>query len=371
LMDLLNSLLEPDDWDKYSEEEKDAAFKLMLPDSVPFDVNIPAGYGLNVFLTVGRKFSELWRGKKNEDGTKMSGLDAASDVMYSIINAFSPISGRSLMNILAPSVLDPVANIINNRNNWGKKLYPDEYPGQVEPQSKQAFASTSDFWKSVATGMNAWTGGNDVVKGLIDVHPGSLEHMAAETVGGLGRSIARLYSLPGKVAADEWGPNDLPVVRRFATLPHGADSGPQATLGAFNNRYYTAKEAIDTGKKVVERYGADSPEYKEFYEDNKPAIKMQEAVKKAGTALTAINAAKKALNRGLVNEPGLTPKQQKAIAKITGDIYPANKKLTQAQVDASMAKVEEVRLKLAEKFDEIWQKKVMGAKPEGPAPTSP
>ena len=358
ISDLLNHLLEPEDWDKYTEEEKDGNFKLMLPDYIPFDVNIPAGYGLNFFVTVGRKMSELWRSKKQEDGTKLSLLEAGADVMYSAANAFAPVAGATIGNILAPSILDPVVNIINNRNNWGRKLYPDEYPGETKPQSKAAFDSTHEFWKTVATTMNAWTGGNDVVKGVIDVHPASFEHLAAETGGGLVRSVAQVYNLPSKLASGEAGPNDLPVLRRFATMPHGSANTAEEKVGSFNQRFYTAKATVKTAKDMIARYGAGSAEYKEYYADNKPVIDMAGTIKLADKQLRPLNTAKKALERGATNATGPNKKDRTAIHKATGFVVPAGKKLTDDQVAKAKKKIDAKREKLAEQFNAIWLKKV-------------
>jgi murein DD-endopeptidase MepM/ murein hydrolase activator NlpD len=372
LSDVLNHLLDEDGWDEYTEEEKDQAFKLMLPEWAGFDLSIPIGYGVNSFVTVGRKMSELWREKTDKDGNKLSKTEAMADVFYSFVNAFSPIGGRSVWNLVAPSIGDPIADILQNRNNWDHKLYPDEWPGQEDdPQSQEAFDSTSDFWKTVATGMNAWTGGNDVLKGWIDVHPATLEHAVSQTFGGLGRSIGRVVTLPGKLASGEWGPGDLPVLRGFATLPHGADDPDRAKISTFNERYYPTKQTVDKAKDVAERYGTDSPQYKKYYEEHKAAIKMATPIKVTATAVRKISLAKGALQDGLVNAKGLTQKQANAIRSVTGDEYKEGQKLTQAQVDASQKKIEQVRLKLAEKFDEIWQKKMMGTEAKAPAPTSP
>jgi murein DD-endopeptidase MepM/ murein hydrolase activator NlpD len=372
MMDVLNHLLDPDKWDKYTEEEKDTAFKLMLPDWLGFDLSIPIGYGLNSFITLGRKSSEWWREKTDEDGNKLSKTEALFDVMTSFANAFSPVGGATVANLITPSIGDPLVDILQNRDNWGRKIYPTEWPGtEDDPQSHSSLDNTSEFWKVLATGMNQLTGGTDVTKGAIDVHPETLSHFSSEEVGGLGRSIGRVTTLPGKLAAGEAGPNDLPIIRGFITAPHGADNVDKATISTFNSRYYPTDKAIQKAKDVATRYGLDSPQYKAYYADHKAAIKMATAAKVTGTALKKISTAKGDLEEGLVNAGGLTAKQVKAIETVTGDSYPEGKKLTQAQVDASMKKIEKVRLALAKKFDEIWQKKVMGAKPESSAPTSP
>jgi hypothetical protein len=372
MMDVLNHLLDPEKWDDYTEEEKDQAFKLMLPDYIPFDISIPVGYGINSFVTVGRKSSEWWREKTDKDGNKQSMMEMAADVMYSFANAFSPVSGHTVGNLITPSVGDPVVDIIQNSNNWGHKLYPDEWPGtEDDPQSHSSLENTNEFWKVLATGMNELTGGNDVKKGSIDVHPETLSHFTSETLGGLGRSIGRVWTLPGKLTRDEVGPSDIPVARGFISQPHGAANVDKATISTFNERYYSAKKAVDKAKDVATRYGTDSPQYKEHYEENKAAIKMATPIKVTATAVRKIGLAKGALEDGLVNAKGLTEKQANAIEAVTGDTYPVGKKLTQAQADASRAKIEKVRLALAKKFDQVWQKKVMGTASKDAAPTSP
>lgn len=372
--DILNHMLDDDEWDRYTEEDKHANFMLMLPEEFGFDLKVPAGYGLNAFITTGRKMSELWRGKKNKDGTPMSMWDAGSDVMMGFVNAFAPITGATGFNILAPTFLDPIVNIYQNQNNWGRPIMPPQAfrKEQEKPDSQLAFDNTSQFWKSMATGLNAMGGGNEVVSGIapLDVSPESLKHVTEETVGGMGRTFMRTVKLLDALATGkDIGPNDIPIVRRFAGLPYGAASTKEEQTGAFYDRINEARVVLAQSKELYLRFGADSPEFKEFKEANGPIIAFREDAEAAEKRLRALNTAENAAERGVVRAEGLNKRDRKALFKVTGYMAPHGKPIPEDKLAKIKQKIKDEKAELATKFNDRWLEKVMGEPSEENPPT--
>jgi hypothetical protein len=373
LEDFLNSMLDDDDWDQYTEEDKHANFILMLPESFGFDLKIPAGYGLNAFITTGRKMSELWRGKKNKDGTELSLLEASADVAMGFINAFSPITGQSFWNIVSPTVLDPIVNIYRNENNWGKPIMPPQAfrKEQEKPDSQLAFDNTHQFWKTVAEGMNALGGGSKVEPGFtpLDVSPESIKHVTSETVGGMGRTFMRTLSLAGKLAkGEDVGPNDIPIVRRFAGLPFGAASAKDEQTGAFYDRINEARKVVARAKATILEYGKDSPEYAKFRKENERVIEFADSQKKAEKRLLAINTAENAAERfgskgGWTRSKQAVQRDRNALVKM-GFIIKKGEVLTPEQVAKVKQRAKERKATLAEEYNAAYLEKVMGDQPE-------
>ena len=359
--DWLNSLWDEEKWDQYSEEEKHGNFILLTPEGVGPDVSVPAGYGLNAFITVGRKMSEMWRGKKNPDGTPMSALDAASDIGMGFVNAFAPITGNTWFNIAAPTFMDPYVDIWQNENNWGRPIQPQKSPfGLQPPDSQNAFDYTSEFWKTVAERMNEWTGGNEVEKGVIDVSPETIEHVVKETVGGAGRTVARFAELPEKVANNEVAPNDVPVARRFIRRPFGSADESSMQVSMLYSRFYEAEEIIDMAKELVGRYGRESDTYLKFRKDNERVIEFADTVADAASLMRKVKAAENAAERGPHRITGLSKRDRNAIFKLTRIRVPSDRALTDEEVAEIKEVVDEKMLSLATQFNEKYDARVMG-----------
>lgn len=359
--DIINHMLGGEEWDEWKEEEKHANFIILLPDEVGFDIKIPAGYGLNAFITSGRKLSELWRGKKREDGAPLSAWDAAGDVAMGFVNAFAPITGATPLNIAAPTVADPFVNLYQNKNNWGRPIMPNEAFREEDrvPHSELAFDNTAAFWKGLATTINDWTGGNSVEFGAISVSPESFKHVTEEFVGGAGRSVMRALALPGKLASGEVGPNDVPVVRRFIGNPGGSSDKKAQLRGDMYERLSAATTIISQARRLRDQNDDDWPE---FREKNKAILRFSGAIESADKRLTALNAADNAAEKGALNAKGLKPAQWKKIKKETGIALPLGRKLT----DEEVAKVKEAtrvkKERLASKFNERYLREVMGVR---------
>jgi murein DD-endopeptidase MepM/ murein hydrolase activator NlpD len=369
ITDLINSMWD-DEWDDYTEEEKDANFMILLPEAMGFDIKIPIGYGLNAIITAGRKMSELWRGKKKEDGTRMTLADAAGDFMWSSARAFLPISGSTWANFVVPTIGDPFVDIWQNQNNWGRPLRPEQSIRKEDqkPMSQLAFDSTGQFWVGLAEGLNAVGGGNAVIPGLgaLDNAPSSYRHVFEQTVGGAGRSVTRTIELGASALAGEAvAPNDIPVARRFMARPYGAANADEAQVSAFYSRINESRVLISQAESQIEIYGKDSPTYQRFRKGNEPIIEFAETVKKAQSRLDKLNKAKNALERSQTNLEGLNKKDQKVILKNTGVLLKSGRKPTEEEVAKVKDRIEAKRLSLATAFNEKWLEEVMK---EGPQP---
>jgi hypothetical protein len=364
LADFLNHLWDPDKWDRYDEETKDREFLILLPDWMGFNINIPAGYGINTMATVGRKMSELWRGKKNADGSKMSVADAMGDVFQSAINAFSPVPGHSFLNILAPSALDPFVDLFQNEDNWGHRIYPQgsDRPGYIKPNSQLVRDQTGAFWRGLAEGLNKLGGGNEVIPGFpaLDHSPESYKYLAGQIGGGAARTVGRVVGLAEDVATGQAPAlNDIPVVRRFAGKPYGAAGAADEEVSVFYDHFNTGQETLGTAKRMMERYGKHSPEYAEWRKEHEPVIDFHKNIEAAGKHVNAYSAAESDLRRAHDAAEGLDKEHRHAIYRVTKIPVP-KRKLTDAEFKRQMDAIKLKRQHLAERFNQDWLQKVMG-----------
>jgi len=225
--DLVNSMMSDDDddgrliYDKLPDYilQRNMVFMLPQDDELKPFAKIPMPYGFNAFFNLGRVLSKLTRGGYTNN------LDAAGDAVLPMLDSFNPLGGASsLLNFVAPTVLDPLVDLYNNRDFAGRPIVPDEknpYAKHDQPYSQRYWNSTAQPFKDIAAWMNELTGGNEFEKGLIDASPEQIEYMYDYMLGGLGKFAIRVGQLPGTVSgaiSGDWSnveANSIPVARQL------------------------------------------------------------------------------------------------------------------------------------------------------------
>ena len=195
-------------------------------------VKVPLAFGLKIPYYLGEQMAMVLFGQTKPQ-------TAAANVLMNTVDAFNPLGQGSLLNLVAPSLLDPVVDLFTNKNVFGRPIVPEkrEYNEGV-PQSSQAFRTTSPTAISVAEMLNSATGGNKYRPGMLDLYPGWIEYSAGWLTGGLGRFTGSVY---------EWAKNTyqgvptpiekIPLARRF--------SGPERTGPGESFRYYETRTTFE------------------------------------------------------------------------------------------------------------------------------
>ncbi|UWQ30271.1 LPD38 domain-containing protein [Leisingera sp. M523] len=198
-------------------------------------VTIPLPYGYNVFFFAGQQMGKMIRGVKSPD-------EAAGQLLKATVGAFSPISGESGFEMLAPTVLDFANEFDNNRDWLGRPIRPENPYGDYGPQSYKEFNASAPS-RTVAQGLNTLTGGSPLEPGLIDVSPEYIDHFFKFMTGGAGRFAGRVYGLGERAAEGTLGDveaYEVPLARVLYT-----------EAGDFlnQNRYFEFREAVQEARK--------------------------------------------------------------------------------------------------------------------------
>jgi len=186
--DMLNRWGSDDDddgesfWSKVPDYDKEKNLYLFVPGWGDAAIKVPMGLGLNAFISAGRNISEIFHGR--------SAAEAGGEAVATALDAFNPLGSGSLLTKLLPTALDPVAELATNRNFADKPIAPERSRFEKEiPDSENYFPSVSSTSKAVARGLNAATGGDEVVAGGISISPEVMDYLAAYYTGGVGRFV--------------------------------------------------------------------------------------------------------------------------------------------------------------------------------------
>jgi hypothetical protein len=195
-------------------------------------VKIPLAFGLKIPYYLGEQMAMVLTGQTKP-------LTASGNVLMNTVDAFNPLGKGSLLNLVAPSLLDPVVDLFTNKNVFGRPIVPEKRDyNEGVPQSSQSFRTTSPVAVSAAQMINEATGGNKYKPGMLDLYPGWIEYAAGWVTGGLGRFTGSVY---------EWAKNSyegvptpiekIPLARRF--------SGPERTGPGESFRYYETRKDFE------------------------------------------------------------------------------------------------------------------------------
>ncbi len=199
-------------WDKIGEWEKERNFIVMNPFSDEGDYfKIPLPYGYNIFKVLGETSADAIA---RED---FDALGAAGSVAKAAIGSFNPVgSDSTFLQVIAPTLADPFAQVAENTTFYGSPLMPENRYGADKADAELYFRSVRPASKAVAKGLNELTGGTTYRSGMIDVSPETLDLAWDFMTGGLGRAAGDALGLVTSLAqGDEVKTRRIPFVRRF------------------------------------------------------------------------------------------------------------------------------------------------------------
>lgn len=286
-LEMLNAMISDDDddgesyWSKIPEHEKERNLILMIPGGKGQYVKIPIGLGLNALFNAGRALSEASRGAR-------SPLSAAGEAVWGFADAFNPIgSGKSATTMILPTVLDPVAEIEENRDFADKPIQPDQSPYEpAATPSSNYFPSVSPIAKAITDAVNKATGGDEIRPGAVSVSPEVLEYLTTYFAAGTGRfisDVADLAMAPGDATVQ-----DVPFANKvYGQKPRWVDKS------AFYARVEDVERTVDYLKEY--RKGRDREGFDALKEEKADVLQLVPLVKAARKEMREIRAARGAL----------------------------------------------------------------------------
>lgn len=225
-------------WDKIPDFEKERNLIVMLPPGKGMMVKgenrvgtngryikIPIQYGLNVFSTMGYQVAGLVRHAQDQTrGVKPS--KAAINMTSVVFGAFNPMGGSvdvtnpiELGMAASPSIVDLGIQLGAGVNSFGRPVAPTKSPFDTKPDSENFSPNMAGTWEMrLARWMNAKTGGDAAVSGMVDVSPGTVRNVVRNATGGTGDFLSSVFvNIPSKLWSPdgELGPRDVPVLKAF------------------------------------------------------------------------------------------------------------------------------------------------------------
>ncbi|HQS38977.1 LPD38 domain-containing protein [Polaromonas sp.] len=295
LLDALNRAMSDDDeetgrnrYDLIPEFEKSKNWIFMNPMRPGEYVKVPLPLGPHVFHNAGRLISDAIFRKDPRNASEY-GWSMASTVL----DAFSPLGATSSVGqLIAPSILDPVVQIAENKSFTGGPVYKskDRGFGNIDPKPAYTrfFENTPDLWKAASKGLNDITGGDKVKPGLVNIEPDILKSVFYTMTGGPGRTLDQAID-----ATQSQARGDTPTVNRvpFASRFYGTNDDRQRERAYYDDKkrvadsktqfdYFVKSGRPDLAREVASELGDGNPA---------KGRKMMLEFKTAGKTVSALN----------------------------------------------------------------------------------
>lgn len=217
-------------WKRISDDTKTK--NLILRTGTDTYAKMPLPYGLAAFYALGNAAYDIEHGEDVDKVALRVALTFADQFLpvkpYSetgdsraLVEAVPGVAGGELMRAALRAGV--------NRSGLGGDIVPDSKFDEGKPDNLRAYRSTrTSVYQTIATQLNAASGGTPTQAGLIDVSPETLKYWTRTLTGGAGAFFADLASI-GRLGIEAYAnPNDpdraalmpemseIPVVRGFA-----------------------------------------------------------------------------------------------------------------------------------------------------------
>ena len=296
------------DWQQIPDYQKDGNFH--IPIGGGEYIKFPVAYGLAIPYVAGRKLVQLLRGE-------IGAGEAIGDTLTSTYTQMNPFGseelrfdsvediGSSAGRILSPSAIDPLIDVVTNKDWRGSRIYNEPFPSEVNPMrsqmgrselrgSESVFSPVTDDWSphlaefvSTITGADYSESGQMVSPGAVDLQPEAFAYLFRAQFTGFGSTVDRVGGFLKTIMDDEEpSMNDIPGVRRFFT-----QSASESSTNTDNRRSACeyregAREADEKIKNLLEardRPGAAAARDEDFAEYRTlPNFKAWDKLRKSG-----------------------------------------------------------------------------------------
>lgn len=264
-------------------------------------LTIPLPHELRAFFGMGEIANAVMQGKeKPADGLKaaIDGFSTMAPIDY------TGNAGSAAVN-LTPTVAQPFAQLIANKDFFGKPIYKRNDWNKRDPEWTKAYRGTSSFLVNACQWLNDITGGDEVKSGLINLNPAIIEHLFESYLGGVGKTVnrsAKTVSMLWDEDMRQW--RNVPVASTFYQEGDERSNGSQLNREYFDYREeHEDVEHMLSGykKKIVEKHGKGDvegeQEYREILQDfvQSPEFKRYQALHPYVEAVSKCNSALKNL----------------------------------------------------------------------------
>lgn len=257
---------------------------LIIPDFVTGSGNyliIPMPLGLNVLPNVGRTLTEYAMSDR-PDATKLM-----VKLFVTVIDAFNPLGSSGFAQTMAPTLLDPIVAISENKDAFGRPISRPDRATNPTPGYMRSRESSSAFSQGMAYALNYMTGGGEYGIGAASYTADEIDYLIAQYTGGVGREVSKAVRyVSAKVTGEETPPYKTPILGKLY--------GETTTPSAVTDKFYKNVTMLAEHEGTIKRMQADRVSTTEYRQEN-PEVRLISTANNLENQVSKLNRTKKEL----------------------------------------------------------------------------
>ena len=251
---------------------KDKNFIIPIPFAGENYAILPMPLGYNVFPGIGRILTEtvlIQTGflKSNKDiGDKVLGIGSL------MLDAFNPLGAGSITQMLAPTALDPIFAVAQNKSAFGRPIYKEDRDSQPTPGFQRSRDTATAISQALAEFLNyvSSPAGTEFTKGRISPTADEIDYLAGQYFGGVAREVIKgAEAIKAQFTEEDIPTYRIPVVGKL----YGETQSPAAV----SSKFYDNVSKMAKYENEIKRRQENKLPIDEFLENNPEAILWKRA----------------------------------------------------------------------------------------------
>ena len=174
-------------------------------------MTIPMPLGFNLIPNTSRVLTEIMLEERPNLPKKLAGL------FSSTFSALSPTGGGPVVQMLTPTIADPIVALAQNKDAFGRRIYKEDFSGSKPTAGYLRTKETATPWaKGLAEFLNYASGGTQFKQGVFSPTPDQIDYLIGQATGGVGREASKFAQTFTSLSTGEELPSyKVPLVSRF------------------------------------------------------------------------------------------------------------------------------------------------------------
>jgi hypothetical protein len=300
------------DDDEPPEFVKDKNFIFPIPFTNKKYIAIPMPLGFNIFPGLGRLATETMLIQAGMLKSNKGVADKMGSAISLVFDAFNPLGGSgNLLQMVAPTILDPFAALYSNRDAFGRPIYKEDRGTAPTPGFERSRENASIFSQKLAEALNWATSpsGTKHTKGWLSPTADQIDYFIGQITGGVGREIMKAgeYVKSKAITQEEVPAYRIPVAGRF----YGEADSPAAT----RSRFYDNIKEMSKHEHEIKGLRKDKTSPTEYIKEN-PEAKLWQRANNVENQITRLNKEKKVLIEKGASREAIKHKEDEIIKKM-------------------------------------------------------
>ena len=273
------------DADEPPDYVRDKNFIIPIGNKKYLTLPMPPGY--NAIPGLSRIITEYILGQNHLISGGKPLTDAAAQILTLFLDSFNPLGGGSLLQMVSPTVIDPIAATAMNKDAFGRPIFKEDLSTKPTPGFMRSRENATQVSQWIAEFLNyvSSPAGTHYTKGKWSPTADEIDYYAGQVGGGAAREVIKAAELAKSAFTSEPVPSyRIPLAGRFY--------GDAKSQSAIQDKFYNNITLMNKyGNEItnIQKSGQDPSKYMRAH----PEAQLYNAASNFNNAINEMNKNKK------------------------------------------------------------------------------